>query len=45
MADAAINILLREIRHPDGQPREVEDQVLDYELVERDSVAPLREGS
>ena len=44
MADAAINILLREIRHSDGEAREAVDQVLAYELVERDSVAPLRDG-
>jgi LacI family transcriptional regulator len=43
MADAAIDILLREIRHRDGEAREAVDQVLGYELVERDSVAPLRQ--
>jgi LacI family transcriptional regulator len=45
MADAAVNILLREIRRREGEPREAVDQVLAYELVERDSVAPAREGS
>lgn len=45
MAEAAIHILLRQIRHHhDGKAREAVDQVLAYELVERDSVAPLREG-
>jgi LacI family transcriptional regulator len=44
MADAAVNLLLREIRHRDGKAREAVDQVLAYELVERDSVAPLRES-
>jgi LacI family transcriptional regulator len=44
MADAAINILVREIRLREGEPRVAMDQVLAYELVERDSVAPVRGG-
>jgi LacI family transcriptional regulator len=42
MADAALDILLRNIRRKDGEAPLPTDRVLAHELVQRDSVAPPR---
>lgn len=39
MAESAVDILLREVRRKEGEPRRVLDHVLEHELITRDSVA------
>jgi DNA-binding LacI/PurR family transcriptional regulator len=45
MAEAAINLLLQKIRRPkDRYQAQVDDQLVPFVLVKRDSVAPPRKS-